>query len=240
MTKIVDDPFTEGSTTELDAHTPNTAGDGWTEEENTTSPDRPMFVQGGLGHASVTAGDAGARLVYSAQPDPSASATTEYDVGLVFAALPPSFDDTVQGLIARFVDVNNLYFSSVDANTIPPNGLLEIHKKVTSTVTEIASSFDLEVVAGDEMIFKIRNDTDRQVWRNETQSEEVTADDTALTAAGKCGLHQGNLSDSSNDTDPAWDLDEFYWDDLNGGAPVEPFPVHDIGLRVIPGRARAY
>ena len=161
MTRIVDDPFTEGSTTELPDHTPNTAGDGWTEEENTTSPDRPMFVQGGLGHASVTTGDTSARLVYSAQPDPSASGTTEYDVGLVFAGLPPSFDDTVQGLFARFVDVDNLYFSSLDANTVPPNGQLHIHKKVTGTVTEIATSFGASAVAGDEVIFKVRDGTDR-------------------------------------------------------------------------------
>ncbi len=211
MVKIVDDPFTEGSNTELDAHTPNTAGDGWTEEENTTTPDRPMFVIGGAGHASVVTGDSNARVVYSAQPNPT---VTEYDVGLVFETIPPAPVGTKQGVFARWTDVDNHYFGSVSQNTGAGLSHIQILKEVATVITEIAVAFPTEVVTGDEKIFKVRDSTDRQVWRNETQATEITADDTALTSAGKCGLWQGNFAAGSANTTPGWDLDEFYWDDL--------------------------
>ncbi len=158
MVKIVDDPFTEGSTTPLESHTPNNAGDGWTEEED-TSIGRVLQAVGGAGHAASSEVGNNSHLTYSAQPNPADSATTEYDVSITFSAFGAS-DDTSFGMIARWTDNSNMYIAALRGNANPTNEIYSIHKIIAGVPTEVAVGPNREwpgdLDSGDELIFKVR------------------------------------------------------------------------------------
>jgi hypothetical protein len=195
----------------LEVHTPD-IGDGWTKEEQTGT--RNLEVIGGGGDCSPFANEIGDRALYSSQPNPSASSTTEYDVSYTIKTAAVVATDDPFGVLARFSDTDNYY----SAGTYGAGVVFEtkIFKKVAGTVTQIASAnFGVSSPSdGDVMIFKVRDSTDRQTFRNDTSDDEVTADDTALTAAGKCGMFVGNAWVSTDDINPGWDIDAYYWDDL--------------------------
>ncbi len=209
MTKRVIDTFTEVSTTTLNFHTPDT-GTGWTEEEKTGV--RFLRVLGGVGDVAPDGRENTDRIFYSSQPDPSASGDTEYDVSFTLSAHPTT-DDVMFGCFARWTDTDNYYSSGVWRSSGDGQ---RIAKKVAGVVTEIAAGgLDLFAQGStDEYIFKIRDATTRQTWRNETQADEITADDTALTSAGKCGMCTGNYIVSTADIEVEWEIDSYFWDDL--------------------------
>ncbi len=212
MTKIVDDQFTDAASPELNSHTPDIAGDGWTKEQQLGI--RHLKVNAGDGRLDANASSSGASVLYSAQPNPSDSATTEYDTAYEVRSETVSSNDDPFGVFARFTDTDNMY----SAGTYRPDVVSEsrIAKKVAGAHTELASgnfgaagSFVAEV-----LIFKVRDSTDRQTFRDDTEALEITADDTALSAAGRCGVFIGRLWVATDDMSANWEIENFYWDDL--------------------------
>lgn len=220
MTKIVEDSFTEGSNTNLDAHTPD-VGTGWTLEFDDTSPTQTLVVFASVDQLAASADQADTGLFYSSQPNPT---VTEYDVSIVFVNGDGGAGDQA-GLVGRYTDSDNWYCAGISRPASATDS--RIYKRVTSTTTLIASgdlggssgAFD-----GDQWIFKLRDSTSRQVWRDETDGVEITADDTALTAAGKVGIFGGDLHQGVGwDLENIYALDTYYWDDLLvvGGQPTQ-------------------
>ena len=235
MTKLVDDPFTEDGDTNLDSHTPNTAGDGWTLEEQTGA--RVLFISASIDEIRVTSPETSDRLLYSSQPDPSASGTTEYDVSYTVDGIATLSDDDPFGVFARFADTSNYYSAGTYGNGVFSE--TKIFKKVAGSVTEIASAnLGTSIPAvGDVMIFKVRGSTSRQTFRDDTEAAETTADDTALTSAGKCGVFIGNAWVALDDIGSSWRIDDYYWDDLNGApAATSLLPRYGHPMRHLMGR----
>ena len=69
MGTLVDDPFTEGSDTDLVNHTPNTAGTGWTLEEQDAAQ-KPVVNAAGDHVAFDSVGFNRDSWTYTAQPNP--------------------------------------------------------------------------------------------------------------------------------------------------------------------------
>ncbi len=109
MTRIVDDTFTEGSDTLLDAHTPD-VGTGWTKQEGV--PNANIVA---ADDAVEPTADNGGGLVYTCAPTPADEGVDEYNVN--FVPFRANGDGALKnmGVVARWTDVDNWYGASLDS-----------------------------------------------------------------------------------------------------------------------------
>lgn len=200
MAVVVEDTFTEASTTVLTAHTPSPTGTSWVEEENTTAGGTNNFeIVGAADNVKSEATEASVRIVATSRPDPTEA---DVDVEGVMVTTNASSDDPF-GFVARWADASNWY----SAGTYPAGAAADkkIVKEVTGTVTEIASGDD-GMADGDTMRFELRGSA-LKLFHNAAEVLSVT--DSDLSAAGSAGIMVGNLWTSSDDVGQNWDFDNY-------------------------------
>ena len=199
--QLVDDTFTEGSNTDLDAHTPDT-GDGWTEEDNSFGGSVRALVDAGSDTARSSHSVNVNRLVYSAQPDPTGN---EYDIECDL-----SHDGTTGrpiGLVARHAGGGGSglgatgYYGLLDATGDNPDA--EIYKIDGGTATSLATGN----FGDNNAVFKFEiRDAAKKWFAGAT--ERLSTTDDAVTASGHWGLCWGSVV-QSEDLDLDHDADDF-------------------------------
>ncbi len=200
MAVIVNDTFTEAADTALTAHTPDT-GSGWTKEE-AAGTTNVMNVSGANDNAVASGATNSARLVYSAQPNPS---VVEYDIEVTLPGIATGAGggDDVAALLARFADTSNYYTAGTYGATSAADK--KIKKTVAGVVTELATG-DNGLTAGDTLKFQVR-DAAKKLFHNGV--EILSTADNALTAAGKAGFALGNVWVATDDLVITYTLDNF-------------------------------
>lgn len=214
MTVRVEDTFTEGSDLTLASHTPSPTGTSWT--KIATGASQTMNITAASDDVKSSLSGANTKLAYSSQPDPSSVGADEYDVTVILKTIDVGTDRFV-GLFGRLTSSADYYAAGCyDAANNPD---MRIGKNVGGTRTSIATG-DLAPVNGDEFTFKLRTSTSRQTWRNNTQAEEITADDTEITDQGACGMCMGDMIFVSDDLDSGHRYDDYKWEDIAAGGVI--------------------
>jgi len=183
MAIIVQDEFTEGADTNLDAHTPTTTGTGWTKENGSASWHLRCYAAQDNVEFTET-GSRGDNLMYSSQPAPT---TADVDVQFDSFRATPVSNDGAWGCFARFADTSNFYSLGLYRTGVAADK--KIFKRVTGTDTELASG-DNGITDGDVHLFEIRDAT-KKLFHN--SSEILSTTDNAITAAGEAGLCLGEF-----------------------------------------------
>lgn len=198
MTVIIDDKFTgETVTVDLDAHTPDTVGTGWTIIEQTGA--RDIRIRGDLSenHASGEAENSD-RALYTAQ---GSYTINDYDIEITILTIDSA--DDLAWIMGRVTDSSNYYaagFVSVAGTD------LFLVKNVATTVTTLSSA-DTDLIVNNAVIkLEIRNAAKKVFIDN---VEKLTDPDDILTSIGEAGLALGNIRNSTDDLGAQWDLDNF-------------------------------
>jgi len=201
MAIVIDDKFTVGSNTDLDAHTPTDVGTGWTEIENTGDTSRKARILASTDRVKINTTDGNDRKLYTAQ---GTYTVNDYDVE-VDVQEDDSADDPFW-LLGRVTDSSNYY----GAAFIDGAGTdVFIVKKVTGTVTDLASAdsdFNSGTWAGVTIKFEIRDATKKSFGDT---TELLSTTDDVLTSVGEAGMAWGNIRLSTDDAGALWNVDNF-------------------------------
>ena len=203
VNRIFKDFFTEGADTKLVDHTPGGFGSSWVEEEKTGVAIQRIQAADDFAE-SDTFEESSDRHIYTCRLLPG---TAEYDLSVKLLGVAGA-DTDPWFFVGRFTDTNNYY----SGGTYPALETADkkIFKKVTSTVTELASG-DNGMAANDTLKFEIR-DAAKKLYHN--GSEVLTTPDNALTSIGSGGFGLGNAWVSTDDIRSAWQADDFTIDEF--------------------------
>ena len=200
--RIFKDFFTQIADVDLVAHAPSGFGSSWVEEERTGVPVQRIQAVDDYAESDRTGLDD--RHIYTCRPAPNVN---EYDLNvkllnIATTGLAPWF------FVARFTDTSNYY----SAGTYAANNAADkkIFKKVTSTVTEIATG-DSNAVDNDTLKFEVRDAT-KKLYHN--GSEVLSSGDNALSSIGVGGFGLGNAWISTEELVLSWRADNFTIDEL--------------------------
>lgn len=222
MTIVIDDKFSgESAEIDLDAHTPDTVGTGWTIIEQTGG--RDLRISGDIG-AEELSGEAqnSVRSLYTAQ---GTYTVNDYDVEIDVTAADTG--DDVAWLLGRVTDSSNYYGAGfvVTAGTD-----LWLVKNVAATVTDIASA-DADWAASATIKLEIR-DAAKKVFVDDV--EKISDADDALTSVGEAGVALGNIRAADDDMGAAWRMDNFLVTDTAGaGGSVTEQAVAAIAVGIV-------
>ncbi len=239
MTRIVDDTFTEGSDTELSAHTPDT-GTSWTKREGLPGP-LDLDIVAADDAVSPDAGGDG--VAYTCSPTPSDEGVDEYNVNFTTLNADAGGVFTNFGVVARWTTVDNWYGASID----PPassSANMRVIKRVADVDTSLGTRDECGTVNchdDEEFEFRLRTSTNRLEFEKLSTGGTINSDDSALTDQGETGIAYGDSVSIDITVTNGKSITSFFWDDLGAGdAAATPFPAHDFGLVRVPGKVLAY
>jgi hypothetical protein len=218
---IIDDKFTgEGSDVDLDTHTPDTTGTGWTNIETTGT--RSIFVETGGGGAPADviraeAAENSDRTIYTAQ---GTYLENEYDVEI--DVVNTDSGDDWAWLIGRLTNSSNYYAAGFVVSTVTD---LFLVKKVSNTFSLIGSA-DTDWSGSVTMKLEIR-DAAKKIFIDDV--EKVSSSDNTLTFVGDAGVALGNIYISTFDIGAGWDLDNFLVTEAAFGPDSDAFRFYDDG-----------
>ena len=206
---VIDDGFSgESADVDLDTHTPDTTGTGWTNIETTGT--RSIFVEFDTPAdvVRVEGPENSDRTVYSAQ---GTYPSNEYDVEI--DCINSDSGDDVAYLIGRLTDLNNYYAMGFLNNAADDIFLI---KRVASVFTTFATG-DIDInPAGVTLKFEIRDATKKIFYDN---VERLSDPDDELTSIGEGGIAFGNIRLANDDLGHTWDLDNFLVTDFVAANP---------------------
>jgi hypothetical protein len=206
MPPFFNDTFTEGVTTNLESHTPDT-GTSWTRLWATDATTRFLQVlAAGTVRCSGNTGDYG--LIYTADETyPSANYEVQFTFVTTFNTITPVY------LLARIADQENMYGVRLVLSSGGSNA--QLYKKVAGTWSTLGSI----VTIADGSVVKLSvNGSAIKVYDDGVEVVSVT--DSDLSAAGKAGVAHGGgaeLVASTDDTRATSMFDDFSVTDLGGG-----------------------
>jgi len=186
---VFTDTFTEGSNTDLSAHTPDSGGT-WSVLVNTTSTGPTGDALGVLASTDVATGLVGegsTNIIYTVSWTPAGA---DYDVTGDVSALRNSANSNM-AVLGRIADADNYYAAVINDDNANPD--LRILAMVGGSLSTPASA-NLGTTAPATILFSLRSATSRQeIFLNGSGTAALSADDTNLTAAGLVGIGQGNF-----------------------------------------------
>lgn len=203
MTVIVSDTFSgEGADVDLDTHTPDTVGTGWTNIETTGT--RSIFVETATPANVIRAEgpENSDRTLYTAQ---GAYAGNEYDVEIDIVNTDTSDDWAF--LLGRLTDSSNYYAAGFIANA---NVDLRLVKKVANVFSNLGTADSDLVASGATIKLEIR-DANKKIFIDDV--EQFADNDDALTSTGEGGVAFGNILTATFDIGSGWDLNNFLIED---------------------------
>ena len=205
---VIDDKFS-GETTlvDLDAHTPDTTGTGWTVLDQTGIRDIRIAGQVGNEFASGEP-ESSDRTLYTAQ---GTYPSNDYDVEIDLLSVDTA--DDLAWLLGRVTDSSN-YYAAGFVSTAGTD--LYLVKKVAGVVTTLGSADTDGVVNGAVIKLEIRDATKRVFIDN---VQKLSDPDDALTSIGEAGVGMGNVRTAGDDLGGAWEMDNFLVTDA--GAPPD-------------------
>ncbi len=203
MGVVVNDTFTEASNTNLVDHTPDT-GTSWIAVAETGTV--ILHIVGVSDTVTSDGTEASDRVVYKSAPDPT---EVNYDVEVTLATdAGVGSDDDPWAIFARLVDDDNFYAVVIHREERTPD--VKLIKKISGTVTELATAVNAGGNDGDVFRFEVRDTSPRlAVYMNDSLLSGMTSDDTSLTAAGAAGLGMGNIAVTTDDINTGWELDDY-------------------------------
>ena len=196
MAVVVQDEFTEVSNTALTAHTPTTTGTGWTERDRTGLISHQVF--GAFDDVAPSSSETDDRVVTTSDPDPTEA---DVDVEATCSSTLGSGSGDAMGFVARYADNSNFY--SAGTYQASAGSDKKIFKEVSAVVTELATG-DNGLSVGDTFKFELRGTTLKLFHKG---VEELSATDSAITAAGSAGIFHGSVWVAGDDKSnlQAWD-----------------------------------
>jgi hypothetical protein len=203
MAVIFNDTFTEGATTNLAAHTPDT-GTSWTSIWSDTGFVLQVLSTGTV-RCSANGGNIG--MMYTADVTyPSANYETQFDFLGTFSGITPIY------ILARIQDQENMYAVRLVSSGF---GNSQLYKKVAGTWSTLGGSF---AVANGSVVKLSVNGSAIKVYDDGAEAVSVT--DSDISAAGKAGIAHGGgteLAISTDDVRAFSMIDNFSVNDLGGG-----------------------
>jgi hypothetical protein len=212
---IFNDTFTEGVTTSLALHTPDT-GTSWTLLWDGTAGGFVLQVlAAGTVRCSGNTGNNG--LMYTADATyPSANYEVQFTFIATFSTITPIY------LCARMVDQENMY-----AVRLVTGANAQLYKKVSGTWSTLGSSV---AIADNSVVMLSVNGTAIKVYDDAVEVISVT--DSGISGTGKGGVAHGGgaeLVTSTDDIRAFSMIDNFSVNDLGaGGATAVPVFMHHL------------
>ena len=195
------DAFVAADATAVVGHTPTFIGTAWSSIEQTGT----SFWEINDNEAEASGSEASDRVLITVD---DAHATNDYNV-LVRLDVTDTLGDETFFVLARLTDSSNYYM----AGAWPDDDAADkrIHKKVATTVTELATGDDGDASNSDKrMRFEVLDATKRMYWDDAIEGgETLSTTDDALTSIGTAGLALGNIVTSTDDIGTSWDVEDF-------------------------------
>jgi hypothetical protein len=215
MAVIFNDTFTEGVTTSLAAHTPDT-GTSWTSIWSDTGFVLQVLNTGTV-RCSANGGNIG--MMYTADVTyPSANYEVQATFIATFSAITPIY------LLARVTDQENMYA----VRLVSGASGAQLYKKVSGTWSALGSAV---TIADGSVVMLSVNGTAIKVY--DDAAEVISVTDSDLAGTGKAGIAHGGGAELAIGTDDVRAfamLDNFSVNDLGagGGGTAVPVFVHHM------------
>jgi len=203
---IFEDNLNGANGTKLDAHVPDTAGNGWS---FLIDHGRDIFLGGG-GTARSNAVGRSTAILYAASPAPTQA---DVDITVDMDRLDASSDDSTI-VVFRYQDASNYYGLRITSNS---RSRMRLYKVVGGTSTLLGTSSNKPDISNTSLKIEARGDTlrvyeDRNL--NGGWNLEIDVTDSAIPDAGKVGYGLGAVIIRTDDitTNPILDkirIEEF-------------------------------